>query len=250
MTETLVNKVQVDNFEVWDCDSSDVIARTATLIGKKSTIFALHVGGLNNRLNEEFVDAMRGADVVYADGMSIVWLARMAGAQSISRSATTDIGIPMLREMQVQLGRTLRIALVGGPQGLAERAGKTLVAELDAELVFVTHGFHGNWTERLAGVRSADVDVLVVGMGMPQEAIWVRKHYNEIPEVPILTCGGWFGFLAGQESRAPQWMQKRGLEWLYRTFQDPARLARRYAVGAVSVGRTAWSIVSERVVQR
>lgn len=251
MTLSRVAKIRVGDFEVSDCNASEIVAQSANLVGRKATIFALHVGGLNRSSDDEFVTSMREADLVYADGMSIVWLARLAGAKDISRAATTDIGIPTLAKMQDLLGRTLRIALIGGEPGLAESAAARLVSEIDAELVFVSHGFHEGWSDRLSELRATNPDVLVVGMGMPREAVWVRKYHSDLPDIPILTCGGWFGFLAGHETRAPQWMQDRGLEWLYRTLQDPVRLARRYVVGAVTVARIGWHILySGRTARR
>ena len=96
----------------------------------------------------------------------------------------------MLRRLSQRLGRPSRIALIGGPQGLAERAGAAL-EKGDAGLVVATeHGFHQDWTLPLTRVRGAHPDVLIVGLGAPREMIWAMTHRDQLPAVPVLTCGG------------------------------------------------------------
>lgn len=69
---------------------------------------------------------------------------------------------------------------------------------------------------------------------MPKEAIWAHQNLHELPPAVVLTCGGWFGFLVGNERRAPEVLQRLSLEWAYRLRQDFWRLAGRYSHGLLA----------------
>ena len=193
--------------------------------------FALHVGGLNARHERDFVVAMRQADIVYADGGSVVWLARLSGATDVERAPTTDIGWEVLRGFAQRVGRVPRVALIGGPPGLAARAAEVLAAAEVAEVALVDHGFHQDWHEPLARLRAVNPDVTVIGLGAPREMVWSKQHRTELPSGLVLTCGGWFGHLVGDERRAPRVLRRSGLEWIARVAQAPTRLGPRYARG-------------------
>mgnify|MGYP000350740255 CR=1 FL=1 len=246
----LVDAVSVGPFRVSDLPSEAIAAQVvqgaaaARLRGRCWVTFALHVGGLNSRRDARYVAAMRSADLVYADGMSVVMLARLAGARSIERSGTTDLGWTVLRALNDALGRPARVALVGGPPGLTERAGQVLEREAGVDVVFTDHGYHDDWDESLAALRGLDCDVLVVGLGAPFEMVWVEEHRAALPACAVMTCGGWFGFITQAERRAPMWAQRAGLEWAFRLMQSPGRLWRRYAVGVVST-----AVLAARITQ-
>jgi N-acetylglucosaminyldiphosphoundecaprenol N-acetyl-beta-D-mannosaminyltransferase len=193
--------------------------------------FALHVGGLNARRERDFVTAMRRADVVYADGGSVVWLARLAGGESIERTPTTDIGWEVLSGFAARVGRLPRVALIGGPEGLATRARAVLESAGAADVVHVDHGFHDDWSAPLARLRATGPDITVVGLGAPREMVWCEDHRAELPTGLVMTCGGWFGHLVGDERRAPRVLRRSGLEWIARVAQAPTRLGPRYARG-------------------
>lgn len=212
--------------------------------------FALHVGGLNARADEEYVTAMAGADLAYADGVSVVALARLAGGTHVERAATTDIGWPVLDGIATGLGRPARVALVGGRAGLARRAGEVAGARQGIEVVLAEHGYHSDWTQTLRQLAACRPDVVLVGLGAPQEMKWVERHLDELPDCLIMTCGGWFGFIAQDEVRAPSLLQRLGLEWVHRTVLDPRRLAARYAVGALSTLSLARVVLAQRADRR
>jgi N-acetylglucosaminyldiphosphoundecaprenol N-acetyl-beta-D-mannosaminyltransferase len=231
--------VPVGPFRVLDLPRAElgpaIAATAAAQAGQKPTLaFACHVGGLNARHDHEFVSAMQLADLTYADGVSVIALMRIAGAHSVERHPTTDLGWETFQAMHQHLGRPVRVALLGGPDGLSAAAGEVMDREDYLDIVLTEHGYHADWAPVFERLRSANYDVLVLGLGMPNEALWVGRHYGELPNALVLTCGGWFGYIVGDEKRAPAWMRKYGLEWLGRVAQQPGRLWKRYAAGAVS----------------
>ena len=76
-------------------------------------------------------------------------------------------------------------------------------------------------------MRSAKADIYWIGLGAPKQEIWMANHRDQLPGV-MVGVGAGFNFYAGNIKRAPKWMQKAGLEWLYRLTQDPKRLLKRY----------------------
>jgi N-acetylglucosaminyldiphosphoundecaprenol N-acetyl-beta-D-mannosaminyltransferase len=231
--------VSVGPFRLLDLDKPALVAAIADTAvaqhGTKPTVaFACHVGGLNLRHDHAFVSAMQRADLAYADGVSVIALMKLAGAKSVERHPTTDLGWETFAALTERLGRPARVALLGGPEGLAARAGEVIAKEADVEVVLVEHGYHSDWAPVLERLGKTEFDVLVVGLGMPAEALWTAKHLDELPNALVLTCGGWFGYIVGEEKRAPEWMRKSGLEWMARIAQSPGRLWKRYATGALS----------------
>lgn len=232
--------VPVADLPVADLPRGEVVGCSAVPArGRARLVFALHVGGLLHLDHRAFREALNGADVLYADGAAVVLLARLAGARRIERAPTTDIGAPVLREVSRRLGRPARVALVGGPPGLARRAGEVLVESTGVDVVATHSGYFTDDAVVLDLLRHSRPDVVVLGLGMPKEAVWVHQHSDALPRAVVLTCGGWFGFLTGAERRAPQWLQTAGLEWTYRLSQQFPRLAGRYARGALRVARLA-----------
>ena len=175
---------------------------------------------------------MSDAELVYADGSSVVLVAKAAGALAIERSPTTDIGWDLLRELTRRNGVAPVVSIVGGAPGLADKALAVLVDAEVARRGVTAHGYQESWDVVLAELRSRPCDVLVVGLGAPLEMIWVNENLDSLSCGLVLTCGGWLGFLAGEESRAPSLLQRLSLEWVYRVAQQPRRLAGRYLSGA------------------
>lgn len=218
--------------------------------GEAKVATALHVGGLNALSTPGFLSALERSSLVYADGVAVVALAKLSGATKVQRAATTDIGVPILNEISVSLARRVRVALIGGPPELAVGAGVTLELLAQSEVVYATDGYKNDdaaWAEVLADVNAANPDVILLGLGSPRELLFADAHLRALPPALVLTCGGWFGFLIGEEPRAHPLLQKLGLEWIRRLLHNPSRLAGRYARGALVTARFAFGIVLEKV---
>lgn len=195
---------------------------------------ALHVGGLNERSDTRFVKVMNEATFVYADGIAVVLLARIAGATKVQRTPTTDLGWEVIGDLSDHLGRRVRVGIIGSDPDTLRKAAANIAAKSDALVVHATDGYQTSYTAALAELRNASPDLVFVGLGMPLEAKWVADHHAELPPAIVMTCGGWLGFVSGKETRAPVWMQRAGLEWVARLYQDPRRLLARYVKGMAS----------------
>ncbi len=244
--------VNVGPFAVADVSYDRAVALAADLAVAPSQphrFYALHVGGLNARTDRGFVQEMNDADLVCADGGSIVLLGKLAGGRSLERVPTTDAGWDVLRAIGERLGRRPRIALLGAPPETVGCAATVLAEGVPCDVVLAEHGYHQDWAGILLLLAEARPDVLVLGLGAPREMLWVRKHHEHLPPCLIMTCGGWFGFLSGEESRAPKALRQPGLEWIARAAQSPRRLLPRYLRGFVSTAIVGAQILKMRLLR-
>lgn len=177
----------------------------------------------------EFLKALQQADLIYADGASLIVASYLLGATLPEKLTTTDIW-PRLCEIAVPEG--YRFFLLGGEPGLADRAaGQARVQYPGLQIVGTQHGYFDFYDEQIvAGINAVKPDVLWVGMGDPRQLLWAINWRPQLQVSLVLTCGGMFKIVAGELNRLPpQWRQK-GFEWAYRLWQEPATW-RRYLVG-------------------
>jgi N-acetylglucosaminyldiphosphoundecaprenol N-acetyl-beta-D-mannosaminyltransferase len=238
--------VTIGPFTLPDLSPDEVLERATQLASnpaRGALIFAVHASALNERSDADYLASLREADLVYADGISVVALARLAGARRIRRVVTTDLAPMLLDELAIRNGTPPRVMLVGGPPGLAASAGDTLAARTAAEVVCALDGY-GGLDSVASMVRTHRPDLAFVGLGAPLEATWATSHRHLFGRTTVVTCGGWFKLLAGIEKRPPALMQKTGLEWLGRLAQNPHRLAGRYLRAGAAM-----AVLASHVVQ-
>lgn len=170
------------------------------------------------------------ADLISADGMSVVFASRLGPGRPLpERVATTDAFHDVAR-LARDAGATF--FFLGGTEEVNERAAMR-AEEIYPGLRIVGRrsGYFGTTDEReiIAEINGAAPDVLWVGMGVPFQQQFIARNLHRLTAVGIAkSCGGLFDFLAGRNRRAPRYMQKAGLEWMFRIYEEPRRLAWRY----------------------
>jgi N-acetylglucosaminyldiphosphoundecaprenol N-acetyl-beta-D-mannosaminyltransferase len=176
--------------------------------------------------------AYRRADLVLADGAPLVALSRRIGRPLPERVAGSDL-VPALLEAAPP---GLRVFLLGAGPGVGERAveaiGRTWPDVEVVGQVSPAPGFEHDAATNDALVKEineARTQLLVVGLGAPKQELWAHEQRDRLDAAAVLCVGATIDFLAGQVSRAPGWMQRAGLEWLYRIRLEPRRLLGRYA---------------------
>jgi N-acetylglucosaminyldiphosphoundecaprenol N-acetyl-beta-D-mannosaminyltransferase len=177
-----------------------------------------------------FADAMSRADVIHADGMSVVIASRLLTKRPLpERICTTDF-FHNAASAAVKSG--LSFFLLGGTESQNEAAYEAIRTQYPELRIAGRH--HGFVDERAdeqlcAKIVASRTDVLWVALGKPRQEFWSVRNRYRLPGVGwIKTCGGLFSYITNDVPRAPAWMQDRGLEWLYRTMQEPTRLTLRY----------------------
>jgi exopolysaccharide biosynthesis WecB/TagA/CpsF family protein len=174
----------------------------------------------------------KAADMISADGQPMIAASKWFSNRALpERVATTDLFHVVARHA---VARGLTFYLYGASEeenALAVAKARSLHPGL--KIIGRSHGYvQGEaLTRRLAEINTLAPDILWLGLGVPREQIFVRDHAAALGNVGLIkTSGGLFNFLSGTRSRAPQWIQNIGLEWLWRTAQEPKRLFWRYAV--------------------
>ncbi|MDB5301441.1 MAG: putative glycosyltransferase [Phycisphaerales bacterium] len=177
------------------------------------------------------------ADLVVADGMPLVWASRLQGTPLPERVAGSNL-ISSLSAGAAGRGRS--VFLLGGAPGTAEGASKVLTTRHPNLKVAGWHfppvGFEQDPAEmaRVMEVLStAKPDIVYVALGSPKQERLIARLRPILPNSWWLGVGNSFSFLCGDVRRAPLWMQKTGLEWSHRLFQEPKRLFKRYVVVGV-----------------
>ncbi len=174
------------------------------------------------------------ADLVYADGMPLVWLSRLLRRRLPGRVTGSDLA-PALLARAADEGRSVH--LVGGMPEAALRA-REHVLRLHPDLRWTgeqtpDRGFeHDPKTDRAVAtaVAATNPDLVLMCLGTPKQEEWALRHRDSLPSSVLVCVGAAVDFLGGTVRRAPPWMQRAGLEWAYRLVQEPRRLWRRYLV--------------------
>ncbi|WP_245290750.1 WecB/TagA/CpsF family glycosyltransferase [Rhodopseudomonas sp. AAP120] len=171
------------------------------------------------------------ADAIHADGMPHVFVSRFKCDVPLpERVATTDLFHDVAREA-IKRGATMFML---GADETSNRLATDLVKKCypDLKLIGRRNGFFADQDEEIAACRQiAELapDILWVSMGVPREQLFIGRHRHRLTTVGVIkTSGGLFDFLSGLKPRAPLWMQRIGLEWLWRMALEPRRLGMRY----------------------
>jgi len=185
------------------------------------------------RRSSEVRKIFNGAGMVTPDGMPVVWVARMMGQPHVRRVYGPDL---MLAELEASVARGHRHFFYGGGPGVAERLASSMRARFAGIDIA---GLHEPpfapldelcTAETAALINAAKPDIVWVGMSSPKQDRWMARMRPQLDAPVLIGVGAAFDFLSGTVKQAPRWMQRSGLEWLYRLGTDPRRLWRRYLV--------------------
>jgi N-acetylglucosaminyldiphosphoundecaprenol N-acetyl-beta-D-mannosaminyltransferase len=164
-----------------------------------------------------------------ADGMSVIWAAKLLGTRLPEKISGSDL-VPRLLERAA--AKKWRVYLLGGGPGVPELAAAALkklgVEVVGAEGPFVGVEARADEPALIERVQAAKADLVLVGLGSPKQERFIDRAAKQLSPAVLLGIGASLDFIAGTVKRAPPWMSRSGLEWLYRLAQEPRRLAPRY----------------------
>ena len=180
--------------------------------------------------DEELYNILAQADLVLADGIGVVWAARHQGSCLPERVAGADL---VNRLLAMAAAQGYKVFFLGAAPGVAEQAAQKVRSQYkNIEICGTRDGYFTPETEPsvITAITEASPDILLAGLGVPRQEKWLWKH-KDILRVPVcIGVGGVLDVLAGVTRRAPIWMQKSGLEWLYRLVKQPWRIGRMMAL--------------------
>lgn len=187
----------------------------------------------------EFRDIILTADRITADGMPVIWASKLLGCPLKERVTGSDMG-PELAKLAAEKGYS--IFLLGGEPEVAKNAVKNLTQKYPKLRIagYYSPPFNPllemNEEEIFRIIKDAKPDILLVSLAGGKTEKWIRMNYVRLNIPFAIGVGATIDFIAGKVSRAPKWMQRHGLEWLYRLVNEPKRLFKRYAGDGLAFG--------------
>jgi len=204
----------------------------------------------------EMREVINSSSLAVTDGVPLVWTGRYLGLRHCQRITGPDL-IEVAARLSIQRGT--RIFLLGGSEGAAEATRRRLEENYPGVQICgcyappeATYPFPQELDLAICErIKTSKPDILFVGFGCPKQDFWIRDHLEEIAVPVCVGIGGSFNFFSGATSRAPGWMQRSGLEWVYRLGLEPRRLWRRYILRDLPfVIQVAWSEVVAKAVSQ
>jgi N-acetylglucosaminyldiphosphoundecaprenol N-acetyl-beta-D-mannosaminyltransferase len=203
-----------------------IASRTPHLLATANVDFLAQVQS-DDILRRILVDA----DLIVCDGTPLIWMSRLLGDPLPERIAGSDL-VPLLLDFAQKKGH--RVFFLGGRDevvAVAEEKIRERWPDLQIAGMYsppfapMDRMDHAGICRR---IREANADMLFVSFGCPKQEKWLAMNYRDAGVPVAIGVGATIDFLAGTVKRAPVWMRKTGLEWLYRVAQEPKRLAHRY----------------------
>jgi N-acetylglucosaminyldiphosphoundecaprenol N-acetyl-beta-D-mannosaminyltransferase len=229
-------RVRIGQLEIDAVTFPQALERIAKLVDERNggAVFTPNVDHVvKAERHADFRRAYSHADLCLADGMPLVWASRLLGLPLPEKVSGSDLVLPLVR---LAAKRRWRVYLLGGGPGVAEQAGEKLGRELGALIVGTdspvvdSDGSADSSEHTLERLRAASPDLVLVAFGAPKQELWIDRFSDRIGPAVAIGVGGSLDFITGKVKRAPAWMSRAGLEWLYRLLQEPRRMWRRYLV--------------------
>jgi N-acetylglucosaminyldiphosphoundecaprenol N-acetyl-beta-D-mannosaminyltransferase len=190
--------------------------------------------------NPDFRQALAAADLCVADGVGLLWAARRLGARLPERVTGSDL-TPLLAQVASQRG--WRLYLLGAAPRVAQQAADRLAQQnpgLRIAGVYAGSPADRDAPDIVQRVIAAQPDVLLVAYGAPAQDLWIARHGAELGVPVMMGVGGAFDHIVGVQRRAPAWVQRVHLEWLFRLVTQPWRWRRQLALP-----RFVWAVLRQ-----
>lgn len=226
-----INGIEIDNFTVREWGDLFYLDLAKGFVGSPKFYTSLNGNALSlSARNGMLKNDILAADGIDPDGMSIVFASRLLKGPTLKeRVVTTDFALEVFERAPKE---GLRVFLLGGTDDENKRAIKVLEADYPNIQLGGRDGYFSLEQEEevLVEINAFKPDLLFVGMGVPAEQAFCIRNKSKIKAVWMKTCGGMFKVFAGDVERPSLWVQRAGLEWLYRCYKEPRHVIPRYLV--------------------
>lgn len=190
-------------------------------------------------------EIIKRAALVVPDGIGIVWASRMLKKPLYERVPGVEL-MDALLEKSAQKG--WKVFFLGAKPGIAEQAAANAQKKYAGlHVVGTDHGYFNKEQEQevLVTIKAAEPDILFLALGVPKQEKWAAAHLGKLNVPLAMGVGGSFEILAGTSKRAPRWMCRSGLEWLYRLVKEPKRFGRMLALPQFVI----WVILEKMLIR-
>ena len=227
------NQIHVLSVPIDVVTMTEAVQKAITLVGTPG----LHMVATANaemvmmaQENKKLLEVLQKADLVVPDGAGVLWAAEQQGESFPERVTGCDLLHHLLKAAK---DNHIKVYCLGGAEGVVKQALENATAEL-GDLPVV--GYHsGYFTEEeeveiLKDIERSGAQLVFVAFGVPKQEFWIRDRLAYLDGVVAMGVGGSFDVMAGMLKRAPLWMQRIRLEWLYRLLLQPKRIIRMLAL--------------------
>ena len=178
--------------------------------------------------NKEFMDKLNSADLMIADGIGVVYGAKVLRNSLPERVAGFDL-LKTILPLMAKKG--LSLYLLGSKPGVSEKAGENLLKDYPGIKIAGTHdGYFKDDEEVIADINAKKPDLLLVCLGFPKQENWIYDNREKLQVKAMIGAGGCLDVFSGTVERAPEFYCKHGLEWFYRLKKEPWRFKRMTAL--------------------
>lgn len=222
MSKVSILGVGIDNLSL-----QEVVGRINALVGQRKPSLIVTANPeivMRARQDRGFADCLKAAEVVTADGIGLIIAAKLLGTPLKERVTGIDLITKLFQEAQ---SRKYRFYFVGAKPGVAEKAARNIKGQFpNVDVVGVHHGYFQDDSAIISDITEKKPDILLAALGMGRQESWIRDRVTAAGVPVSIGVGGSFDVFAGEAKRAPQWMQRAGVEWLYRLIKQPSRFWR------------------------
>ncbi len=204
-------------------------------IGKKEPVHHVVINAgkiVAMQSDPQLRESVLSADLINADGISVVWASKILGKPLKERVPGIDL---MQNLLELAKEKKYKVYFLGARQEVLDKMLEKVRKKYGSEIVAgYANGYFNETesTEVAQKIADSGADILFVGISSPKKEIFLNQNKEILKKVPfIMGVGGSFDVLAGKTKRAPVWMQKAGLEWFFRLIQEPRRMWKRYLIG-------------------
>lgn len=186
---------------------------------------------VNARKDTQLRESIINCDIINADGQGIIWASRILNKPLPERVAGIDL---MENLVALAARKKYRIFFLGAKESILSKVIQVYSKRYGNDIIagYANGYFKAEEEVKVAQqIAASKADILFVAMSSPKKEIFLNTHKDLIQTPFIMGVGGSFDVVAGFVKRAPKWMQEYGLEWFYRTLQEPRRMWRRYLFG-------------------
>lgn len=223
-----MNKEKILGFNVSTLNSENLIKNIFEDYNKQEQLFIVNINPeivVKNYRNEELKQEFNNQKYQIPDGMGIVWASKKQNGNIKERVAGIDF---MLKLCEESIKHSSKIFLYGGKEGIASRAKRKLEKQYNGINIIGVNDGYMEEKQVLENIKKLRPDILFVGLGSPKQEEFIIRNKEELKGVKIIMpIGGSLDVISDTKKRAPNWIIKLNLEWLYRLLKEPSRIFRQ-----------------------
>ncbi|NQT33537.1 MAG: WecB/TagA/CpsF family glycosyltransferase [Candidatus Omnitrophica bacterium] len=227
-------RIYIQNVNIHNITSTEALEYIEHFLSgdKKKTIGYVNAHCINvARHDEDYRDVINSFDLVIPDGIGVSIAGFLKNCPVAAKLSATDFFSRCIEEFHSQ-GK--KFFLVGAKPEIITKVCSNLREKYpEIQISGYHHGYdaESNNEEICRQINACKPDIVLVAMGAPKQEKWISNNKDKIDAKVFIGVGGLFDFIAGANKRAPIFMRKTGLEWVYRIYQEPKRMWKRYILG-------------------